>query len=132
LSGGSNVVLDHITVSWGTDETVGSWEPGSFNITWSNGLVAEALWNSNHDMQGQITQQAFGALWGYVGRMSHHHSMYARCNSRNPAYGENLGIVDHRYNYIYSATNPTSINTGPSGASQVSILFYFNGGEIYS
>lgn len=98
-------------MSWGTDETVGSWEGVSNNITWSNGLVAEALFDSNHDMQGEITKQSFGALWAYIEDFSIHHSLFARCNSRNPAYGKTYGTVDHRYNYVHQSTNTIELQS---------------------
>jgi hypothetical protein len=59
--GGSNVIVDHCTLTWGTDEnlsasgprftgeTVEEWRRGtSHDITFSNNIIAEGLANSTH------------------------------------------------------------------------------------
>jgi hypothetical protein len=44
---GSNVVFDHLSISWSTDENTGSWYEAR-NVTFSNCLSSEALYNANH------------------------------------------------------------------------------------
>jgi hypothetical protein len=44
---GNNVVVDHTSISWATDENLSTWY-GPRNITFSNNLIAEALHRSFH------------------------------------------------------------------------------------
>jgi hypothetical protein len=44
---GNNVVVDHTSISWATDENLSTWY-GPRNVTFSNNLVAEALHKSFH------------------------------------------------------------------------------------
>ena len=88
IYGGSNVVLDHISVSWATDENIGSYFSAK-NITWSNSLTSEALYDSNHEDDpsgnpGVTEPHSMGTLWAYVGQLSIHHTMFARNVGRNP------------------------------------------------
>ena len=88
IYGGSNVVLDHISVSWATDENIGSYFSAK-NITWSNSLTSEALYDSNHEDDpsgnpGVTEPHSMGTLWAYVGQLSIHHTMFARNIGRNP------------------------------------------------
>ena len=47
--GGSNVIVDHCSVSWGTDESISTNSgPHKPDITFSNNLIAECLNNSIH------------------------------------------------------------------------------------
>ncbi len=55
-NGGRNVIIDSNSLTWAVDETVGIWGATS-NITVSNNLIAEALYNSIHVDEGK-TQPA--------------------------------------------------------------------------
>jgi pectate lyase len=45
---GSNVIVDHCSATWGTDEGMSTNSPGAPNVTFSNNLVAECLVDSIH------------------------------------------------------------------------------------
>lgn len=46
--GSYNVIMDHVSVSWGIDENASSWGDSVHDITFSNCIVSEALHNSVH------------------------------------------------------------------------------------
>jgi len=43
-----NIVLDHLSVSWGIDENASTWDPQTHDVTFSNCIIAEGLKNSIH------------------------------------------------------------------------------------
>lgn len=47
-AGSYNVVMDHVSVSWGIDENSGSWGENVHDITFSHCIVSEALYHSLH------------------------------------------------------------------------------------
>ncbi|WP_459191464.1 pectate lyase family protein [Halosimplex sp. J119] len=47
-AGGSNVVIDHCTATWGTDEGLSTNSPDAPDVTISNNIVAECLHDSIH------------------------------------------------------------------------------------
>ena len=47
LSGASNVIVDHVSVSWAVDENINTWsETSNITIQWS--IISEGLHESNH------------------------------------------------------------------------------------
>lgn len=47
-TGVSNVVIDHCSLTWSVDEVLTTWHPLVSNITVSNTIMSEALYNSIH------------------------------------------------------------------------------------
>jgi hypothetical protein len=43
-----NIVIDHVSVSWGLDENIGTGYDGVHDITLVNSIVSEGLWHSIH------------------------------------------------------------------------------------
>jgi hypothetical protein len=110
VSGSNNVILDHISASWSTDEVL-SVSHGSTNVTVQYSLITEALHNSNHSKGNH----GYGGII-HGGETTLHHNLYANNRSRNPATGNwdksapitpaNLDIVNNvisnpgdRYSY---------------------------------
>ena len=60
-----NVVIDHCTFSWATDETASTWGPHD-NITFSNNIFSEPLHDSGHQAySGSGTMKhGYGVLFG--------------------------------------------------------------------
>jgi hypothetical protein len=99
-----NIIIDHCSVSWSTDEAMSIYAGDSTTLQWN--LIAEPLNYSYHFESGDkdYEHHGYGGIWG--GRhTSAHHNLFAHCNSRNPRFD---GIrnspeenVDFRNNVIY-------------------------------
>ncbi len=78
--GAKDVILDHCSISWGTDENLSI--IGGENITVQRCIVSEALNTSIHDKG----EHSYAGIWGGV-NVSMHHNIIASHKSRNPKIG---------------------------------------------
>jgi pectate lyase len=100
-----NIIIDHCSMSWSTDEVFSVYAGDSTTLQWN--LISEPLNYSYHFETGDkdYEHHGFGGIWG--GRhLSAHHNLFAHCNNRNPRFD---GIrnaeeenVDYRNNVIYN------------------------------
>lgn len=75
-----NVVIDHVSVSWGVDENM-SVIQGAKNITIANSINSEALDSPLHPKSGH----AYGLLYnGLISRVSVMKNLFAHNDGRNP------------------------------------------------
>ena len=81
VNGSSDVILDHVSASWSTDEVL-SVTHGSTNVTVQWSMITEALHNSNHSKGNH----GYGGII-HGGETTLHHNLYANNRSRNPATG---------------------------------------------
>uniref|UniRef100_A0A7S1YIT2 Pectate lyase n=1 Tax=Sexangularia sp. CB-2014 TaxID=1486929 RepID=A0A7S1YIT2_9EUKA len=95
----SNVVLDHLSVSWAVDENINSWG-GASNITLSNSLSAEALYDSSHEKG----PHSMGLLFGNGRNCTVVRSLFTKNVGRNPQMDLVTGI-EVVNNFIASTTN---------------------------
>lgn len=109
-----NVILDHVTASWGIDETLSIVDSDLVTVQWS--IVSEALNESYHSKGAH----GYGSLirGGYGDRISIHHNLYAHNRGRNPRPGnytsrhqDPIGLlVDFRNNVVYNWGGGTAGN----------------------
>lgn len=125
-----NVIVDHISASWGLDENLtlyrymGKTPDGADdkraveNITIQWSISSEALDLNNH---------AFGGTWGGK-NCSFHHNLFACNTGRNPSIGMS-GTFDFRNNVIFNWRHRTI--DGGDGSSRVNVVAnYYKPGPV--
>ncbi|MBN1670320.1 MAG: SUMF1/EgtB/PvdO family nonheme iron enzyme [Kiritimatiellae bacterium] len=97
-----NIVIDHCSFSWGTDENVQTWYgPRNVTIQWS--ISSESLHDSLHPKGPHGKGMLIGSRANTV---TVHHCLLAHNDDRNPRIGnssaEEPSIVDFRNNVVYN------------------------------
>lgn len=108
-----DLMIDHLSCSWSTDETMSLYRAENATIQWS--IIAESLTMSGHTKG----RHGYGAITGGV-NATYHHNLYANHTSRNPRFGggtveaddnEHIALYDFRNNVVYN----WGYNTGYGG-----------------
>lgn len=107
-----HTIFDHVTASWGTDETFSS--RGSRNVTFQRSIISEALGITGHRNYPEGTNHGYAAtIGGDVGTF--HHNLLANCNGRNwsmgggaDANGHSQGRLDMFNNVCYNWNSRTT------------------------
>lgn len=93
-----NVIIDHCSASWSTDETMSTWyDPHDITIQWS--IISEALFNSTHEKGPHSAGLMLGSDGSY--NISIHHNLFAHNSERNPRI-KTSGLVDFVNNVVYN------------------------------
>ena len=80
-----NIIIDHCSFSWSTDEAFSIYAGDSMSIQWN--LISEPLNYSYHFEKGDSDYEhhGYGAIWGGM-HASFHHNLFAHCTSRTPRF----------------------------------------------
>jgi hypothetical protein len=124
-----NIIIDHCSFSWSTDEALSIYAGDSTTIQWN--IISEPLNYSYHFETGDkdYENHGFGGIWGGK-HLSAHHNLFAHCNNRTPRFdgtrNSTSELVDYVNNVIYNwGTN--NIYAGEGGNYNI-INNYFKAG----
>ncbi|MUH36917.1 hypothetical protein D9O36_13770 [Zobellia amurskyensis] len=97
LTGGNNIIIDHCSFSWATDELTDPY--GAKNVTYQNCIFSEALMYSSHIYSTDPTNSQYksphsmGMLIGdHSNKVTIFNSVFAHNNQRNPLIGGNTSV----------------------------------------
>ena len=94
-----NIVIDHCSGSWSTDEVFSIYGGDSTTVQWN--LIAEPLNYSYHFEAGDTGYEhhGYGAIWGGK-HSSYHHNLIAHCNSRTPRWDGIRNIPEENCDFV--------------------------------
>lgn len=97
IRGGKNIIIDHCSFSWGTDETMSMYQVE--NSTIQNCIISEGLNLSVHSKG----EHGFGSIMG-GNRLSIHKNIFAHFRQRMPSFSHEApqGVIDFRNNVVYN------------------------------
>lgn len=126
-NGISNVIIDHCSLSWATDEVASFYRNKDFTLQWC--IISESLNASTHEKG----EHGYGGIWGGHGA-SFHHNLIASHKSRMPRFSGSSStpntsaeLVDFRNNVIYN-WEINNIYGGEKGKYNI-VANYFRSGR---
>jgi len=87
-----NIILDHVSASWSTDEVLSLYHNENVTIQWCMITEACAKEDGSH---------RFGGIWGNS-YGTYHHNLIADNDSRNPRWASGCGYNDYRNNVLFN------------------------------
>ena len=91
-----NIILDHVSVSWSSDEVLSIYRNENVTIQWC--MISEACAKI---LGGENTGHQFGGIWGN-NYGTYHHNLLAHNASRNPRWSAGCRYNDYRNNVLYN------------------------------
>lgn len=123
IIGHKNIIVDHCTFSWGTDECATFYDNEWLTVQYC--MITESLNKSVH----KKGEHGYGGIWGGK-KASFHHNLFAHHKSRNPRFNGSRyhkqpaeEIVDFRNNVIYNWQENNSYG-GEKGQHNVVSNYY--------
>ena len=109
-----NIIIDHCSLSWSTDEVFSVYGGDSTTLQWN--LIAEPLNYSYHFETGDTDYEhhGYGAIWGGK-HFTAHHNLLAHCNSRNPRFDGIRNIPEENADLINNVIYNWGHNTAYAG-----------------
>ncbi len=91
-----NIIFDHVSASWSTDETMSLYHNENTTVQWC--IISEACEKFEN---GVGIGHRFGGIWGN-NPGTWHHNLIANNDSRNPRWASGVGYNDYRNNVLYN------------------------------
>jgi pectate lyase len=108
-----NVVVDHCSISWGTDENINTYRD-VHNVTFSWNIIAEPLHCSTHP---EGCHGKNGAMGKYeTGSQSFHHNLLMSAHDRSLKVNQAYGFAEYVNNVHYNNYDTTNFNGEYIGA----------------
>jgi hypothetical protein len=98
---GHNIVLDHLSISWAIDENTSTWYADGGDLTISNSIIAEGLYDSLHS----DGPHSFGMFLGFAKNVSVLGNLLAHNFEHNPGIQGGASVV-FANNVVYDWGTP--------------------------